>query len=53
MLILLAAIVVGSIALAHTAPVPFLLEYVRPGESVWHMPPSDGAPTTMNDKICA
>ena len=42
---LLAAIVVGSIALAHTAPVPFLLEYVRPGESVWHMPPSDGAPT--------
>jgi chitooligosaccharide deacetylase len=32
-------------ALAHTAPVPFLLEYLQPGRSVWRMPPSAGAPT--------
>jgi len=35
----------GALALAHTAPFPFLLEYIGPGRSVWHMPRSDGAPT--------
>ena len=39
------AIGVGVMALAHTAPFPFLLEWMGPGRSVWHMPRSDGAPT--------
>jgi peptidoglycan/xylan/chitin deacetylase (PgdA/CDA1 family) len=39
------AAIVAVIALAHTAPFPFLLEYVGPGRSVWHMPASNGAPT--------
>ena len=39
------AAIVGVFALAHTAPFPFLLEYVGPGRSVWHMPASNGAPT--------
>ena len=42
---LVAAIAVGALVLAHTAPFPFLLEYLGPGRSVWHMPRSDGAPT--------
>jgi peptidoglycan/xylan/chitin deacetylase (PgdA/CDA1 family) len=33
------------LALAHTAPFPFLLEYFSPERSVWHMPRSDGTPT--------
>jgi chitooligosaccharide deacetylase len=33
------------LALAHTAPFPFLLEYLGPGRSLWHMTPSGGAPT--------
>jgi chitooligosaccharide deacetylase len=41
----LVAVVVGLFTLAHTAPFPFLLEYVGPGRSVWHVPASDGAPT--------
>lgn len=39
------AVVIGALVLAHTAPFPFLLEYLGPGRSVWHMPRSDGAPT--------
>jgi peptidoglycan/xylan/chitin deacetylase (PgdA/CDA1 family) len=35
----------GVLALAHTAPFPFLLEYVGPNRSLWHMPASDGRPT--------
>jgi chitooligosaccharide deacetylase len=38
------AAIVGLVALAHTAPFPFLLEYIGPGRSVWHMPASSGAP---------
>jgi chitooligosaccharide deacetylase len=41
----IAAAIIGVIALAHTAPFPFLLEYIGPGRSVWHMPASSGAPT--------
>jgi peptidoglycan/xylan/chitin deacetylase (PgdA/CDA1 family) len=41
----LIACAVGAIALAHTAPFPFLLEYVGPGRSIWHVPRIDGAPT--------
>ena len=40
----LAALAVGLISLAHTAPFPFLLEYVGPGRSIWHAPASDGNP---------
>ena len=40
----LAALAVGLIALAHTAPFPFLLEYAGPDRSVWHAPSIDGAP---------
>ena len=35
---LVAALGIGVIALAHTAPFPFLLEYVGPDRSVWHVP---------------
>jgi chitooligosaccharide deacetylase len=41
----LAVALLGALALAHTAPFPFLFEYVEPGRSVWHMPASDGTPT--------
>ena len=40
----LAALAVGLISLAHTAPFPFLLEYVGPGRSVWHAPSIEGGP---------
>ena len=43
-MVLLIAAIVGAIGLAHTAPAPFLLEFLQPGRSVWHMPPSGGAP---------
>lgn len=33
------------VALAHTAPFPFLFELIASGRSVWHKPPSSGAPT--------
>ena len=36
---------VAALVLAHTAPFPFLLEFLGPERSVWHMPASDGAPT--------
>jgi peptidoglycan/xylan/chitin deacetylase (PgdA/CDA1 family) len=44
MLWLVAAIGIGVMGLAHTAPFPFLLEWLGPGRSVWHMPP-ETAPT--------
>lgn len=40
-------IVVGALALAHTAPFPFLLEAFRPARSVWRVPPTAGAPPTI------
>jgi peptidoglycan/xylan/chitin deacetylase (PgdA/CDA1 family) len=43
--LLLVAAVVGIFALAHTAPFPFLIEFLGPGRSVWHMPRADDAPT--------
>jgi peptidoglycan/xylan/chitin deacetylase (PgdA/CDA1 family) len=33
------------VALAHTAPFPFLLEYIGPDRSIWHGPRGDGRPT--------
>ena len=44
MLLAVAAVIFGVMALAHMAPFPFLLEYIGPHRSVWHMPRSDGAP---------
>jgi chitooligosaccharide deacetylase len=44
MLVLLVAAIVGALALAHTAPAPFLLEYMQPGQSVWRMPPNEDGP---------
>lgn len=35
----------GVLFLAHTAPFPFLLEFLRPGPSVWDMPARTGGPT--------
>ena len=45
MLWLLALVGFGVMALAHTAPFPFLLEYVGPDRSIWSMPKSAGQPT--------
>ncbi len=45
MILLVALVGFGVMALAHMAPFPFLLEYIGPGRSVWQMPRSDGAPT--------
>ena len=33
-----AAIGLGALFLAHTAPFPFLLEAFKPRRSIWHMP---------------
>ena len=35
----------AALVLAHTAPFPFLLEFLGPERSVWHMPAADGPPT--------
>jgi chitooligosaccharide deacetylase len=45
MILVVIAIAAGVVALAHTAPFPFLLEYIGPGRSVWHLPSADGRPT--------
>ena len=34
----------AAVVISHTAPFPFLLEYVEPGRSVWEGPKGDGAP---------
>ena len=40
-------IAAGIIALAHTAPAPFLLEAVNPKRSVWHVEPRPGEPPAI------
>jgi len=42
--LVLVAIGVALFALAHTAPFPFLLEWMGPGRSIWHQPSADGVP---------
>jgi len=32
------AVAGGILALAHTAPVPFLFDFIAGGRSAWHMP---------------
>ena len=43
MLILLVAVVAGVVALAHTAPFPFLLEAFKPSGSMWRVNPAAGS----------
>lgn len=40
MLLLIAGAVIGVIALAHTAPFPFLIDAAGPARTVWRMPPA-------------
>jgi peptidoglycan/xylan/chitin deacetylase (PgdA/CDA1 family) len=42
MLVILAAIGIGVVFLAHTAPFPFLLEAFAPSRSIWHVPDQPG-----------
>jgi peptidoglycan-N-acetylglucosamine deacetylase len=42
---ILVAIVFGVIALAHTAPAPFVLDWMAGDRAVWHMPRTD--PSTV------
>ena len=42
MLLLFVAVGAGLVALAHAAPFPFLLEYIGPDRSVWHLPGPSG-----------
>lgn len=44
MVLLLAAVAVATLFLAHTAPAPFLLEAFHPEASLWHMPRTPTAP---------
>jgi peptidoglycan/xylan/chitin deacetylase (PgdA/CDA1 family) len=44
MLFLVAAIGAGVLFLAHTAPFPFVLEGLRRGDSLWHVPIDPSAP---------
>ena len=45
MLWVVAAIGIGIAALAHTAPFPFLLEWIGPDRSLWHAARKPGAPS--------
>src|SRR5438067_9308957 len=42
---IIAVIALGVIALAHTAPAPFILDRIAGDRAVWHMP--RGAPATV------
>lgn len=42
MILLVVLVAVALVAVSHTTPFPFLLEYLGPDRSVWHMPASDG-----------
>ena len=41
------ALCVAIVALAHTAPLPFLLEAFRPKQSLWRMPEQPGAASSI------
>jgi peptidoglycan/xylan/chitin deacetylase (PgdA/CDA1 family) len=45
MFLLFVLVGAGLVALAHTAPFPFLLEYIGPSRSLWHVPHADGRAT--------
>jgi peptidoglycan-N-acetylglucosamine deacetylase len=42
---IIAAVAIGIVALAHTAPAPFILDKMAGNRAVWHMP--RGAPPTV------
>ena len=42
-----ALVLFAGIALAHTAPFPFLLEAFRPSKSLWRVSPVPGTPATI------
>ena len=46
-MVLVFALLVGTAALAHIAPFPFLLEAFRPAKSLWRVPPAAGTPATI------
>ncbi len=46
-MVLVFAVIVGTAALAHIAPFPFLLEAFRPAKSLWRVEPAPGAPPTL------
>lgn len=46
-MIAILALIIGVAALAHTAPLPFLLEAFKPSQSVWHVKPAPGAPPAI------
>ena len=35
----------AAVVVSHTAPFPFLLEWIGPGRWVWERPKGDGVPT--------
>ena len=43
----LLAVILGIVALAHTAPLPFLLEAFKPSGSLWRVKPAPGAPPAI------
>lgn len=43
MLVIIVLAIAGAVALAHTAPFPFLLEAFRPSRSLWRIPQTGGA----------
>jgi peptidoglycan-N-acetylglucosamine deacetylase len=44
---LLLALFIGAVTLAHMAPFPFLFEAFRPSGSLWHVKRTPGAPPTL------
>ena len=46
-MVLVFAVIVGTAALAHIAPFPFLFEAFRPAKSLWRVQPAPGAPPTV------
>jgi peptidoglycan/xylan/chitin deacetylase (PgdA/CDA1 family) len=47
MFIVIVALIAGVVALAHTAPFPFLLEAFKPSGSLWRVKPAAGALPTI------
>jgi peptidoglycan/xylan/chitin deacetylase (PgdA/CDA1 family) len=47
MFIVLAALIAGVLALAHTAPFPFLFEGFKPSRSLWRVKSAPGAPPAL------
>jgi peptidoglycan-N-acetylglucosamine deacetylase len=46
-MVVIFAVIIAGVALAHMAPFPFLLEAFRAGKSLWHVEPRAGSPPTI------